>query len=58
MNWTKKIQYVGGAIAVAALMTTTAGVAHAELSLSKVKVAFPFTVLVQRAAIEGARQAG
>ncbi|MGY9014204.1 MAG: ABC transporter substrate-binding protein [Rhodospirillales bacterium] len=32
--------------------------AQAELSLSKIKVAMPFTVLVQRAALEGAVKAG
>ncbi|MGB0631077.1 MAG: ABC transporter substrate-binding protein [Alphaproteobacteria bacterium] len=58
MNWFKKFRHVSAIAGAAAIMMTTTGTVHAELSLSKVKVAFPFTVLVQRAALEGALKAG
>ena len=51
-----------GALAAAvAILAMTAGAhrpAQAELSLSEVKAAMPFTVLVQRAALEGAVKGG
>jgi NitT/TauT family transport system substrate-binding protein len=47
-----------GILAAAVLVGAMASGAQAELSLSKIKVAAPFTVLVQRAALEGAIKGG
>jgi len=58
MNWLVKTRYSFGILVATAMLTATSATANAELSLSKVKVAFPFTVLVQRAAFEGAIKGG
>ncbi len=58
MVWKTSVRILSGIVAAAAISVSIPGLAKAELSLSTVKVAFPFTVLVQRAALEGALIAG
>jgi ABC-type nitrate/sulfonate/bicarbonate transport system substrate-binding protein len=64
MGFTSLGRVVRGVFVSALMVAGSAGVTHADqlaanaLSLSKIKVAMPFTVLVQRAALEGAIKGG
>ncbi len=58
MVWKLPVRFMSGLIAAATLSVFAPGAANAELSMSNIKVAFPFTVLVQRAALEGALKGG